>query len=239
MLEYRLRHRSARVNMSAFPRVLPRDLRSTVTAARVSIFVSVILLCIASWPATGKDQRRRIYFLESLTPTQPAAMRTIDGFKQRLNEKTTDSFEIFIDHMELGRFPGQAHNDRTVRFLAEKYAEAPPDLLIPLGRAAVPFMLKYRDTIAPHVPIIIANVPARIAAEAKRLGNTVWVVTEYNFSKTLELAQRLQPEARSLVLVAGASEYDRSWVDDARRELEPHQDRYKTRYSSVFPTMKC
>ena len=152
-----------------------------------------------------------------------------------MNEKTAESFEIFIDYMELGRFPGQAHIDRTVRFLAEKYAEAPPDLLIPLGRAAVPFMLKYRDTIAPQVPIIIANVPARTAAEAKRLGNTVWVVTEYNFSKTLELAQRLQPEARSLVLVAGASEYDRSWVDDARRELEPYQDRYKTRYLVGLP----
>ena len=100
MLEYRLRHQSARVNMSAFPRVLPRDLRSAFTAARVSIFVSVILLCIASWPATGNDQRRRIYFLESLTPTQPAAMRTIDGFKQRLNEKTVESFEMFIDYMD-------------------------------------------------------------------------------------------------------------------------------------------
>jgi hypothetical protein len=186
-------------------------------------------------PAAGNDQRRRIYFLESLTPTQFAAMRTIEAFKKRLSEKTTESFEIFVDYMDLERFPGQAHIDRTAQFLAGKYAQAPPDVLIPLGRAAVPFMLQYRAAIAPHVPIIIANVPARAATPKEALADTVWVVTEYNFPKTLELAQRLQPDARDLVIVAGASDYDQSWVNDARRELAPYLDRYNTKYVVGLP----
>src|SRR5262245_38940719 len=152
-------------NMAAYQHVLPTGLRSVVEARGVR-FVSVILFCIASWPAGGNEQRRRIYFLESLTPTQFAAVRTIEAFRKRLSEKTSENFEIFVDYMELGRFPGQAHIDRMVRFLAGKYAEAPPDILITLGRAAVPFMQQYRDVLAPQVPIIIANVPARTAAEA-------------------------------------------------------------------------
>ena len=219
--------------MAAYYRVLPTGLRS-VFAAQVHVVVA-ILFCIASQPAAGDDQRRRIYFLESLSPTQPAAIRTIEGFKKRLSEKTTESFEIFIDYMELGRFPGQAHLDRTTQFLAGKYAEAPPDLLILLGRAAIPFVFTHRDIVAPHVPIIIASVPARATAEAKALVNTVYVVTEYNFAKTLELARRLEPEARDLVFIAGASEHDRSWVDDARRELEPYLDRYRTKYVVGLP----
>jgi hypothetical protein len=183
----------------------------------------------------GQDQRRRIYFLESLSPTQPAAIRTIEGFKKRLSEKTTENFEIFIDYLDLGRFPGQAHIDRSARFLAGKYAEAPPDVLIPLGRAAIPFMVKYRDVIAPQVPIIFVNVPAGEVTEANALANTVSVVTEYNFAKTLELARRLQPAARNLVVVAGASDYDRYWENDARRELEPYRDRYQTRYLLGLP----
>lgn len=214
-------------------RVPPTALRS-VFATPSSCFAFVILLCIASWPAAGSEQHRRIYFLESFSPTQPAAIRTIGAFTKRLSEKTSQSFEIFIDYMDLGRFPGQAHIDRTVQYLAGKYAEAPPDVLIPLGRAAVSFMLQYRDLVAPLAPLIMVSVPTRTATEAKGLRNAVWVVSEYNFAKTLELAERLQPEARDVVVVAGASEYDRSRVDDARREFAPLQ-RYKTRYIVGLP----
>ncbi|MGH3338701.1 MAG: ABC transporter substrate-binding protein, partial [Propionibacteriaceae bacterium] len=160
---------------------------------------------------------------------------TIEGFKKRLSEKTTESFEIFIDYLDLSRIPGQAHIDRSVRYLVGKYSEAPPDVLIPLGRAAIPFMVKNRDVIAPQVPIIFASVPAGEVAEANALPNAVSVVTEYNFAKTLELARRLQPAAHNLVVVAGASDYDRSWANDARRELEPYRNRYQTRYLVGLP----
>jgi ABC-type uncharacterized transport system substrate-binding protein len=220
--------------MTGYRRVLPAWLESAVPAQGF-IFVLVISSCFAPWSAAGNDQRRRIYFLESLSPTQPAALRTIDGFTKRLNEKTTESFEIFIDYLELGRFPGQAHADRSARFLAGKYAEAPPSILIPLGRAAIPFMLRHRDIVAPQVPIIMVSVPARAMSEAKALANTVAVVTKYDFAKTLALAQRLQPEARNVVLLAGASDYDRSWANDARHDLEPYLDRYETKYLVGLP----
>jgi hypothetical protein len=234
MLECRLRCQSAREAMAAYRRAQPTALRS-VFAAHGVFLALVILSCTASWPAAGNEQWRRIYFLESLAPTQPAAVHTIEAFRKRLSERTSERFEIFVDYMDLGRFPGEAHIDRTVRFLAGKYADAPPDVLIPLGRAAVPFLLKHRDVIAPQVPIIVTSVPARAAAEAKGLANTVAVVTEYNFSKTLQLARLLQPRSRNLVVVAGASEYDRSWVNDARRELEPYLDRYEMRYLVGLP----
>ena len=99
-------------------------------------------------------------------------------------------------------------------------------------------MLKYRDIIAPQVPIIIANVPTRTAAEAKRLGNTVGVVTEYNFSKTLELAQRLQPKVASR-LGCGASDYDQSWIMMLVASWSPTWTATRSGISSAFPTMKC
>ena len=134
--------------MAAYHRPRKRGTRCIVPA-RVGAFFLAILYCAVCSPATGDEQRRRIYFLESLAPTQPAAIRTIEAFKRRLAEKTSESFEIFIDYMELERFPGQAHIDRTVRYLQGKYAEAPPAVLIPLGRSAVPFILQ-----SPwHVPI--------------------------------------------------------------------------------------
>jgi signal transduction histidine kinase len=207
----------------------------SVFAVRVACCFFLTLLAMITQPAMADTRQRRIYFLESLAPTQPAATRTIEAFKARLSERTSERFEIFVDYLELERFPGQAHIDSTVRFLAEKYATAPPDVLIPLGRAAIPFMLKYRPILAPGAPTIMADVPARAVAEGKALPTTLWVATQYSFSRTLDLAQRLQPDARNLALVGGASDYDRAWTDDARRELGPYLGRYNVRYLVGLP----
>jgi signal transduction histidine kinase len=197
------------------------------------------LLCfVLVTPATdaaAADHRRRIYFLESLAPTQPAAGRAIGAFQARLAEKTKEPFDIFIDYMELGRFPGQAHIDSTVRYLAEKYREAPPDVLIPLGRAAIPFMVKYRDAIAPTTPLIIASVPLNAIVQGQGLKDTVWVATEYNFARTLDLARRLQPNVHKIAVVGGASSYDLSWVSDARGEIESRLDHDDVKYIVGLP----
>jgi signal transduction histidine kinase len=198
------------------------------SSVRTHIAAVVALLCM-SCQADAADQRRRIYFLESLSPALPAAVRTIDAFKKRLSETTDEQFDIFVDYMELVRLPGQAHIDRTVQYLSGKYADAPPDVLIALGRGTLPFLAKHRDVIAPGVPLILVSVPT-VDAKGSGLGNVFWVNAEYNFSKTIELAQRFQPDARNLVVVGGAGSYDSRWMEDARRELQPYSERYVIKY---------
>src|SRR6476659_3252596 len=102
------------------------------------VFVFLFLLCVGCQSSSAADQRRRIYFLEPLAPTQPAAVILIDAFRKRLSEKSTESFDIFVDYIDMLRFPGQGHIDRAVQYLAGKYADAPPDVLIALGRASMP-----------------------------------------------------------------------------------------------------
>jgi hypothetical protein len=75
----------------------------SMCAARLACLVWAIVCGVLVSPSMGDEQRRRIYFLESLAPTQPAAIRTIEAFQQRLGERTAESFEILIDYMELER----------------------------------------------------------------------------------------------------------------------------------------
>jgi signal transduction histidine kinase len=211
------------------------DKRRPTLQLVTALFAVLILLCVSFQPAEASTRHRRIYLLEALSPAVLASGRTIDGFKRRLHERTSEEFDLFVDYMELMRLPSQAHLDSTVRYLSQKYAEAPPDLLITLGRAAIPFMVRNRDIIAPDVPTIVANVPSTAAPDPDQLRNVVYVVSRYDFLKTFRLAQQLQPKAQNVVIVGGASDYDRQWLDDARRELQPHLARYRTRYFSDLP----
>ena len=47
---------------------------------------------------------------------------------------------------------------RTANFLREKYANVRFDAVVVIGIAGMPFLLKYRDLIAPDVPVVWSDV---------------------------------------------------------------------------------
>ncbi|MBT1514451.1 PAS domain-containing protein [Bradyrhizobium sp. SRL28] len=173
--------------------------------------------------------------LEGLTATQPAGVRTLEAFKSRLKERGVQNIEIFIEFLELGRFPGQAHETRTAHYLKEKYSENPPDLVIPISRGALAFSLQYRSTVAADTPIVYCCTAASSVTAMNVPRNVPGVVTEYNWLQTLALAERLQPEARNLVVISGASDFDRAWQEDARHQIEGRSKRFNTNYMAGLP----
>jgi hypothetical protein len=89
----------------------------------VLLIVLIGIVLAAPGTTTAGEQPRRVFFLKSLNPTHPAAVRTIDSFKRRLSEKSSARIELFFDALELTRIPGEAHELRSAHFLGEKYAQ--------------------------------------------------------------------------------------------------------------------
>jgi hypothetical protein len=63
----------------------------------------------------------------------------------------------------------------------------------------------------------------------------VGVIGRYDPEPTVDLALRLQPDARHLFVVTGASKFDRSWEEKARRALHSYEGRLDIRYLSGLP----
>ena len=120
--------------------------------ARIA-FICALTACGSS-PTHADQQQRRIYLIEGLAPWQPGGAPTYEAFRQRLKEKSSVNHEIYLDYLELGRFPGKEHEERMARFLAEKFAQNPPHLLVPNGPGSLRLLVRHRDAIAPGVPII-------------------------------------------------------------------------------------
>jgi len=90
--------------------------------------------------------------------------------------------------------------------------------------------MQYRDIAAPKVPVVFCCTAASAASALGLPRDVVGVVNRYDWSKTLDLAERLQPNAHKLAVISGASDYDREWLEDLRRELASRIDRYEVRY---------
>ena len=194
----------------------------------VGCCVFAMVFAVGLHPAFADPQPRRIFLLESLASTQPAAAITGEAFRRRLHERFAQNVEIFIDFLELGRIPGREQAESTARYLGEKYARTSAATLVTLGRGALVFALEHRSVIGAGIPIIFCSVGAPTLEGITLPRDVVGVVSDFDWGKTLQLASRLQPEARDVVIISGAAEYDKIWERDALRTLETYIDKYKT-----------
>ena len=67
-------------------------------------------------------------------------------------------------------------------------------------------------------------------ANIERPPDVTGVVGDFDVSKTLSLAEQLQPNARKLVVIAGAGPFDLQWAHIARKQLAPQEKKFETRY---------
>jgi PAS domain S-box-containing protein len=115
-------------------------------------------------------------------------------------------------------------------FLRAKYEKRPPDVVITLGSVALPFIVRHRDDIAPNAPVVFTSVSPQNYGALQLPPNVTGIITEFNLDKTLALAERLQPEASRLFVIAGSGEVDRRWQSTARKTIEDRQRKFEVTY---------
>ena len=206
------------------------NLLSSMCRSRCIQVLLFIFTLFVAFPAIAADGPRRIYLLQGLTATQPAADLTVGAFKARLKEASSEDIEVLTDFLDLGRFPGPEHDKRLVPFLGGKFAQARPDLIISISRGATSFLVRHRAEIAPDIPILYCCTPNSTADALDIPADIPGIIIEYDWAGTLALAERLQPNAKTLVLVSGTSGRGRVWEKTAIAGLQPFLSKYDIKY---------
>lgn len=199
--------------------------------------VLVVMLATQCWaPAPSAAERvPRVLILHAFNYTFPATTRIADAARKRLLEVSPRKVEFDADFLDLARVSDAQHEERTADFLRNKYAYTPPDLVLSLGSAALPFVLKYRDAIAPGVPVVFASIAAHNYAQQRLPRDVTGIISEFNVDKTLALAEQLQPGARRLFVIAGSGAADRLWQAVARNAVEGRARKFETTYLFGLP----
>ena len=166
---------------------------------------------------------RRVLVIYSDERLLPANIIVDEAIRGTFAAETTARIEFHSEFLDVSRFPGEAQQQRERDFLREKYRERPPDLVIAGGGPALEFLLKYRATLFPDVPIVHCGVEAlpKEMPDAKIAGIPVLRTA----ASTLELALSLQPDTRNVAVVAGSAPQDLESAEQFRRETPAFADR--------------
>ena len=184
----------------------------------IILFLAVIFF---SEETLADGAPRRVLILHSYNYTFPANAAISDSLRKELG-RSSQPLEIEADFLDLARRPDEAHALRTANFLREKYANVRFDAVVVVGIPGMPFLLKYRDLIAPGVPVVWSDVTRATFDAMKVPADITAVINDYKPERTIELAERLQPGARRLVVIGGTSSVDRRWQENGRKAVEAH-----------------
>jgi hypothetical protein len=158
--------------------------RFTVFArTRLARCAVVVLILFLGSLARADELPRRVLMLHSYNYTFPATTVTADAARKRLLERSPQKVEIYGDFLDLLRAPDAGNELRTANFLREKYTHMSPDVVMALGSSALPFIVKYRNIIAPKVPVVFTGVTPESYADLQPPSDITGILIDLNFDK--------------------------------------------------------
>jgi PAS domain S-box-containing protein len=172
--------------------------------------------------ATKVAPEKNVLILESFTVGDRA--EAVEHLESSLRSHVAAPVNFHIEYLESLRFRNPAYEDGAVDTLRRDYGGHKLDLVVADFYPALRFAIKHRSEIFPGVPIVYVGVSA-IRIQGEDLGPGVTGISTINYIHgTLDLALRLHPGTRNVVVVAGDSDFERYWVGKTDEEIRLHAD---------------
>ncbi|HEX2933262.1 MAG TPA: hypothetical protein VHV54_26270, partial [Candidatus Binatia bacterium] len=182
--------------------------------------------------AADLEEPFRVMILRNTSQYLPAGILQDRGMREAFAAKGTRNVELFVETMDTMWFDRSEIEPEFLSLFRKKYRTRKIDLLMAAGADALDFAQRFREVLLPGVPIVFYNV-AEDALRGRTLQPGMAGVTlRFNLPGTLDLAVRLQPAARRIVVVSGTSPYDRNWQHRAREALKAYESRLEVSYWS-------
>jgi signal transduction histidine kinase len=174
---------------------------------------SVFLLMISSlvWEnavlaADTAHEVRRVVTLNSTDPYLPAFLLLDGAQREAIVAQSRAPVEFYAEALDMHRFPRKLLDEDLAEMLRRKYRGLKVDVVTTTAAIALDFAQRHRAEIWPGAAIVFDSVPADWLEGRSLAPRTTGLPVRLEFGKTLELALKLRPTTRRIVVVAGGDE---------------------------------
>jgi signal transduction histidine kinase len=166
----------------------------------------------------------RILLIHATDLLVPSTVEQDRLTRNALNDALKVPLEFYSIGFDELRSLGPPVEDDLVAVLLKQFSERPPDLIIFHGLMHKIY-LRNRARLWPGVPVMFVGVATHRLADPEFPREVPTSTISFDLPGTVDLAMKLQPEARRLMLIAGTAAYDRSWQELAPRQLAGYRER--------------
>lgn len=205
-------------------------LPNAITAAILGVVLSAVVPVALAHAGNAEREPRRVVILNSADPYLPAFVALDRAMREAILARHHAPTSFFAEALDMFRFPQAEIDHDEVALLRKKYSGLRIDAIVAAGDASLAFAQLHGGEIWPGVPVVFHSVSEPRLREHRVDGRTLGIPTRLEFATTIDLASRLRPDARRVVVVAGTADLDRRNVDLVKSALQRHAGRLDAEY---------
>ncbi len=212
-------------------RVLKLSLPWALWTLVVALLTVSVLL-----PATAQVKPvRRVFIINELGPGSPA-INLIGG---EIRARLPYQIELYTESLETTLFPDPANQKEFFDSYIRKYRDRKPDVIIAVGPSPVHFLVQTHEKFFADTPVVFCVTTPEMVGNPTLDSSFTGVWEMPDFTKTLEVALKLLPSTRHIVVVGGVSPYDRANEAIIKDGLGRYETRFDVTYLTVLdmPTL--
>jgi signal transduction histidine kinase len=211
------------------------DRASMKLAGGLARLLVAVALCIMAAPLRAVEPETRVLVLIATHPYVPGLLALDNAMREELAKDTTQRFQFFSESLDAQRFAFGDFDQEFRALLAKKYTGLKIDFIVAVTKPALDFANRYGSDLWPGAQILFHSVPNYLLDGLALSERTKGVREGRDIGRTVDLARRLQPGAQRILVLAGVSDYDKDFADEARRVLAARNETAETRYLVGLP----
>ena len=188
------------------------------------LLVTFLGLCAAAVPAHAAEDEARVLILNGTDPYLPAYLEMDSAMRARLAQDAERRIVFFSEPLDAQRFKTELYEAELAALLAKKYKDLRVDVVVAVSELALDFYRRHGAQLWPGARLVFSGWPSEVFDSAGLPADATAVVTSPEFGGAVDLARHLQPEARRILVVSGASDLDRRAEHQARQVLSNKTD---------------
>ncbi len=205
----------------------------SVTIVRSVMMIALLIVptIVSAQERDGEGASHRVVILNTADPYLPAFLALDRGLREAITRAEHGvPAELYAETLDMFRFPRTLLAEDVIALLRKKYHDLKVDVVVAAGSIAFDFAQRYRAEIWPGAAIVFHSVPAASLEKRDLDPHTIGVPVRLEFGQTLDLALRLRPATRRVVVVAGIAEPDKGHLSVVRALLEHYVGKLEIQY---------
>jgi signal transduction histidine kinase len=187
------------------------------------LFVVMGLLVNASTVALGSERLKNVLVLYVDRPDLPAHHVFEHSMRSSLMASIATPIDVYSEYMDVSRFPSEEYLRSLHVFYRRKYTDRTMDLIVTVGLRPLEFLLLYQEELFPTTPVVFCSIDPDSLENLPVGPHITGIVRQLDFKGTLELALKLHPQTKRVVVFSGTTTTDEYYRTLARSQFRDYE----------------
>jgi signal transduction histidine kinase len=197
--------------------------------------ITALVLCCFAAPLRAAEEEARVLMLYGLDPYLPPMLAMDKAMRASLASESGRRVVFFSESLDSQRFAMEPLEPEITALLARKYSALRVDVVVAVSRTALDFFERHGEQLWPGARVVFVGFLGYEFKPSALPPGASAVVSILDAAGTIDIARRVQPGARRIVVVSGVSEVDRRAEQQAREALAKQDEQGPVEFLSGLP----